>query len=106
MQLPGGELFLEGLIDALLALDTALADKLGTDNERLEMLAVTVQREMLAGHAGEYEFLDMVGKHRVQALSFQPRLSRLNVSSETAAKQATTTSRLVSGGTSETPKKP
>jgi len=105
MQLPGSELFLESLIDALLPLDTIFAAELGTDDQRLEMLSIAVQGEMFAGHAGEDEFFNLVGVH-CQALSFQPRWSRRSVSSEMAVKQATTTSRLVSGATSETPKKP
>ena len=53
MQLPGSELFLESLIDALLPLDTIFAAELGTDDQRLEMLSIAVQGEMFAGHAGE-----------------------------------------------------
>ena len=105
MQLPGRELFLEGLVHALLPLHAVFPDELGTDHEGLEMLAVAVEREMFAGHAGADEFLDLIGMH-VQALSFQPRLSSLSVSSDTPAKQAKTTARLTSGATSETPKKP
>ena len=106
MQLPGRQFFLQGLIHALLALHTILAHELATDDDGLEMLAVTIQFEIIAGHAGQDELLDMFGIHRGQALSFQPRFNRLSVPQDTSAKQATTTIRLYSGATSETPKKP
>ena len=106
MQLPGGELFLEYPIDVLLALYAVLAGEFGADHEGLKMLAVAIESEVLASHAGQDELFDLFGVHRVQALSFQPRFSRFSVSRDTAAKQATTTIRLTSGATSETPKKP
>ena len=106
MQFPGGQLFLQGLVNTLLALHTILADEFAAYDDGLEMLAVTVEFEVVAVHAGEDELLDVFGMHRIQALSFQPRFSRLSVPQDTTAKQATTTSRLVSGATSETPKKP
>ena len=106
MQLPAGELFLECLVHPLLALDTVFANKFGADHQGLEMLAVAVKREMIAGHAREDEFFDLIGMHLGQALSFQPRFRRLSVTSDTARKQEMTTTRLVSGATSETPKKP
>ena len=106
MQLPGRQFFLQGLIHALLALHTILAHELATDDDSLEMLAVAIQFEIIAGHAGQDELLDMFGIHRGQALSFQPRFNRLSVPQDTSAKQATTTIRLYSGATSETPKKP
>jgi len=71
MQLPGGELFLEGLIDVLLALNAIFANEFATDDECLEMLAITVQRKMLADHAGEDELLDLIGMHKV----FRPSVS-------------------------------
>ena len=106
MQFAGGELVLQCLIDALLALDAALAFEFGADDDGVEMLAVAVKFEELAGHAGKDELLDMVGMHGFQALSFQPDFNRCRVTRDTTAKQAATTSRLVCGGTSETPKKP
>ena len=107
MQFPGRQFFLEGLIDPLLTLDAIHAGKFGADHKGLEMLSIAVEGEMFAGHAGADEFLDLIGVHRsVQALSFQPRLSRLSVSRETTAKLARTTPRLISGAMSETPKKP
>ncbi len=106
MQLPGGELFLECLVDALLALHAIFADKLGADDQRLEMLAIAVQHKVIAGHACKDEFFDLIGMHLGQALSFQPRFKRLSVTSDTAMKQEMTTTRLVSGATSETPKNP
>ena len=61
MQFPGRQLFLESLINPLLTLDAIHADKFGTDHEGLEMLSIAVKGEMFAGHAGEYEFFDLVG---------------------------------------------
>jgi len=66
MQLPGSELFLEGLIDALLPLDATHPGKFRTNDESLEMLAVAIQGEMLTGHAGENEFFDLIGVHMVR----------------------------------------
>src|SRR5574343_88738 len=77
MQFPGGQLFLQGLVNTLLALHTILADEFAAHDDGLEMLAVTVEVEVVAGHAGEDEVLDVFGMHRIQALSFQPRFSRL-----------------------------
>ena len=90
----------------LLTLHAVLADEFGADDKGREMLAVAIEFKVFAGHAGKDELFDLFGVHRVQALSFQPRFSRCSVSRDTAAKQATTTARLVSGATSETPKKP
>ena len=106
MQFPGGQLFLQGLVNTLLALHTILADELATHDDGLEMLAVAIQFEIIAGHAGQDELLDVFGIHLGQALSFQPRFNRLSVPQDTSAKQATTTIKLLSGATSETPKKP
>ncbi len=106
MQLPGIEFCLEDFVHVLLALDSALAGKFVADNQRLKVLTVTIEGEVFAGHAGANEFFDLFGMHRVQALSFQPRFSRFSVNNDTATKQATTTVRLISGATSETPKKP
>ena len=106
MQFPGCELFLEGLVHALLALDAALSGKLSADNQRFKMLPIAIQGEMFAVHASEYELFDLIGVHWCQALSFQPRFNRFSVPQDTTAKQATTTIRLCSGATSETPKKP
>ena len=63
MQLPGRELFLEGLIDTLLTLNAVLPDELGTDHERLEMLAVAIECKVLAGHAGKNKLFDLFGVH-------------------------------------------
>lgn len=106
MQLAGGQFFLQGFIHALLTLHTVLPDEFATHDDSLEMLAVAIEFEKIAGHTGQDQLLDMFGVHLGQALSFQPRFSRLSVPQDTTAKQATTTSRLVSGATSETPKKP
>ncbi len=106
MQLTRCKLFLEGLVHPLLALDAILSDKFSADDQRFEMLSIAIQGEMFAGHAGEYEFFDLIGVHIGQALSFQPRFNRFSVNSDTARKQAKTTAKLVSGATSETPKKP
>ena len=106
MQFPGIQLFLQGLIHALLTLHAVLPDKFLTYYQGLKMLAIAIKFKLFTGHAGKDEFLDMVGMHHVQPLSFQPRFSRLNVAMDTAVKQATTTARLISGATSETPKKP
>ena len=64
MQLPGSELFLESLIDPLLTLNTVLADEFSTDNQRFEMLPIPVKGKMVAGHAGENEFFDLIRMHR------------------------------------------
>src|SRR5574343_290965 len=106
MQLPGVEFILQNLVYMLLALHAVLADELAAHDDGLEMMAIAVERQVFAGHAGEDELLDLVRVHHVQPLSFQPRFSRLSVSTDTAAKQAKTTARLVCGATSETPKKP
>ena len=106
MQLAGRELFLECLIDTLLPLNAIFANKFCADDQRFEMLSIAIQGEMFAIHASEYELFDLVGVHWCQALSFQPRFNRLSVSKDTARKQDMTTARLVSGATSETPKKP
>jgi len=90
----------------LLALHAILAGEFGADDNRLEVLAVAIEFEMFAGHAGADKLLDMFRVHLGQALSFQPRFSKPSVRMDTATKQATTTARLVSGATSETPKKP
>ncbi len=60
---PAGELFLEGLVHALLALYPVLADEFGADDEGGEMLAVAVEFEMVANHSGLDELLDLVGVH-------------------------------------------
>lgn len=106
MQFAGRQLVPERLVDTLLALHAVLAGEFGADHEGLEVLAVAIEFQVFAGHAGKDELFDLFGVHRVQALSFQPRFNRCNVSSDTATKQATTTARLLSGATSETPKKP
>jgi len=106
MQLAGCQLFLQGLVHTLLTLHAVLADKLAADNDGLKVLAVAVEFEKIAGHTGQDQLFDSFGVHRIQALSFQPRFNRLSVPQDTTAKQATTTIRLVSGATSETPKKP
>ena len=106
MQFPGCELFLEGLVHALLALDAGLSGKLGADDQRFKMLPIAIQGEMFAVHACENELFDLIGVHWCQALSFQPRFNRFSVSKDTAKKQEKTTAKLVSGATSETPKKP
>lgn len=106
MQFAGRELFLERLIDTLLPLNAIFANKFCADDQRFEMLSIAIQGEMFAIHASEYELFDLVGVHWCQALSFQPRFNRLSVSKDTARKQDMTTARLVSGATSETPKKP
>ena len=106
MQLAGRELFLEYLIDVLLALNPVFTGKFGANHQRFEMLAIAIKGEMFAGHASENECFDLIRMHSIQALNFQPRLSRFRVSRDTAAKQPKTTPRLISGATSETPKKP
>lgn len=106
MQLARVELFLEYFVHVLLTLHAALAGKLIAHHSRHEMLAVTIEFEVFAGHAGEYQLLDLFRVHHVQPLNFQPSFNRRNVSMDTATKQATTTARLISGATSETPKKP
>lgn len=106
MQFAGRQLGLQRLINALLALDAALAGEFVADDGRLEVLAIAVEFEVFANHPGKDELLDLVGVHLRQFLSFQPRFSRCSVRNDTTEKQATTTVRLVSGGTSETPKKP
>jgi len=106
MQFPGIQFFLQGLIHALLTLHAALPNKFLTYNQGLKMLAIAIKFKQVTGHAGKDKFLDMVGMHHVQPLSFQPRFSRFKVTTDTAAKQVTTTARLISGATSETPKKP
>ena len=106
MQLAGRKFFLECLIDTLLTLDAILTNEFSTDNQRFKMLSIAIQGEVFAIHASEYELFDLIGVHRCQALSFQPRFNRLSVSKDTARKQEMTTARLVSGATSETPKKP
>ena len=106
MQLASRELFLERLVYALLALDAVFSDELSADNQRFKMLSIAIQHEMFAGHASEYELFDLIGVHCCQALSFQPRFNRFSVSKDTARKQEITTAKLVSGATSETPKKP
>ncbi len=106
MQLTRVEFFLQYFVHMLLTLNAALASKFSTYHRRLEMLTIAIEVEIFAGHASENKLLDLFGVHHVQPLSFQPRLSRRRVSMDTAAKQATTTARLVSGATSETPKKP
>jgi hypothetical protein len=63
MQLPGRELFVERLINALLALDPAFADEFGAYHQGLEMLAIAIKGEMFAGHAGANEFFDLFGMH-------------------------------------------
>ena len=90
----------------LLTLHAVLADEFGANDKGREMLAVAIEFKVVADHAGAYKFFDLFGMHRVQALSFQPRFNRCSVNRETAAKQAATTVRLLSGATSETPKKP
>ncbi len=98
---------LQGLIDALLALHAILAGEFGTDHDRFEVVSVAVEGKVLAVHPGADDLFYLVGVHHVvQALSFQPCFSRRRVSRDTAVKQARTTARLVSGATSETPKKP
>lgn len=106
MQFAGCELVLERPVDMLLALHAVFAGELGADDERLEMLAIAIEFKVFARHPGKDELFDLFGVHRVQALNFQPRFSKLSVSSDAAVKQATTTIRLTSGATSETPKKP
>ncbi len=106
MQLTRIESLLQYFVHMLLALHAVLAGKLIAHHGRLEMLTIAIELEVLADHAGEDELLDLFGVHHVQPLSFQPRFSRRRVSMDTAAKQVTTTARLVSGATSETPKKP
>ena len=106
MQLARIELFLQCLINALLPLHAILAGEFGTDDQSLEMLSIAIQRQVIAGHASENELLDLIRVHMAQALNFQPRRSKFSVNNDTAARQATTTSKLFSGGTSETPKKP
>jgi len=90
----------------LLALHAALAGKFIAHYGRHKVLAVTIEFEVFAGHASEYQLLDLFRVHHVQPLNFQPCFNRRRVSMDTAAKQATTTARLISGATSETPKKP
>ena len=106
MQFAAGQLVLYRSINMLLSLDPVQADKLGADDNGRKMLAVAIKGEMFAGHAGEDECFDLIRMHSIQALNFQPRLSRFRVSRDTAAKQPKTTPRLISGATSETPKKP
>src|SRR5574343_172241 len=74
VQFPSRQFFLQGLIHALLALHTILADEFAAHNDSLEMLAVAIQFEIITGHAGQNELLDEFRVHRGQALSFQPRL--------------------------------
>ena len=64
MQFPGRQFFLQGLVHPLLALDAILANKFAAHDDGLKMLAVTVQFEIVAGHAGQDELLDMFGVHR------------------------------------------
>ena len=106
MQFAGRKLVLERLIYVLLTLYAIFASELGADDERLEMLAIAIKFKVVTGHPGKNELFDLFGMHRVQALNFQPCFSNPSVNSDTAAKQATTTIRLSSGATSETPKKP
>ena len=63
MQFPGRELFLERLIDMLLALDSTFADEFGAYHQGLEMLAIAIKGEMFAGHAGANEFFNLVRMH-------------------------------------------
>ena len=63
MQFTGRELFLERLIDMLLALDPAFANEFGAYHQGLEMLAIAIKGEMVAGHAGENEFFYLVRMH-------------------------------------------
>src|SRR5574343_303005 len=107
MQFAAIEARLEDLIDPLLALHTALADELIADDQCVKMMPVAVEFKVGTIHPGEDELFDLIGvHHRVQPLNFQPRRRSSSVSKETAAKQTTTTLRLFSGETSETPKKP
>ena len=64
MQFPGSELFLEGLIHPPLPLEATLADEFGTDDQRLEMLSIAIKGKMVAGHASENEFFDLIRMHR------------------------------------------
>ena len=64
MQLASRKLFFESLINPLLALDAILANKFATHDDGLKMLAVAVQFEIVAGHAGQDELFDMFGVHR------------------------------------------
>jgi len=63
VQLPTVKVRFQNLVNVLLALHTIFANELGTDQQGLKMLAIAIEFEMLAGHAGEYELLDLIRVH-------------------------------------------
>ncbi len=65
MQFATGQFSPDCFVYTLLALDTVLAGKLGTDDQRSKMLPIAIEFEMFAGQAGEYELLDLIGVHEV-----------------------------------------
>ncbi len=72
MQFATIEMRLEQTIDVLLTLDTIFSYELGADQQRLEMLAIAIEFQVLAGHASENELFDLIGVHEIQVLNFQP----------------------------------
>ncbi len=63
MQFAAIEMRLEQAIDVLLTLDAIFAGKFGADQQRLKMLAIAIEFEMLAGHTGEDELFDLIRVH-------------------------------------------
>jgi hypothetical protein len=107
VQFAGGEFFLQRLVNMLLALHAALAGKFVADSQPPQNVVRHHRGQVVAGHAGENEFFDLYrGASWFRLLISSPASAGFSVSTDTAAKQAKTTPRLISGATSETPKKP
>lgn len=65
MQFAAGQLGMQGLMNALLPLNAVLPGKFGTDDQRNKMLAIAIEFQVFAGHAGENELLDLIGMHEI-----------------------------------------
>src|SRR5688572_14266760 len=96
----------ERAVHQLMALHAILARERAGDDERLEMLAVADDFEVLAGNTCRDSLLDAVRGHHIQVLSLYPVFRSARVSNDISARLTLTTARLAPGGKSETPKKP
>ena len=77
MQFASGKLGLQRLIDTLLTLHPIFAGKLSADHNRLKMLAVAIEFEIVASEAGVNKFFDLVGMHRDSGSQFPATLEQV-----------------------------
>ena len=95
----------ERAVHQLVALDPAQALECRTDDQRLEMLPVAVDLDLVAGKSGLDRALDVVGSE-----SSGPQLvaafEHLERHHRERAQQVATTAKLIQGAMSDKPKKP